>query len=74
MRLERARVVYARARKTKLAGIPRDGVDMHIGRQITNRCRWKPLQAAGRIRAGPCAQNGHAIRTVDFGGRPRIIH
>jgi diaminopimelate decarboxylase len=64
--LGRARAVYARA--AKLPGILVNGVDMHIGSQITDLV---PLEAAFRLLAEfvqTLRADGHTISHVDFGG------
>jgi len=64
--LDRARAVYARA--AKLPGIRVNGVDMHIGSQITDLV---PLEAAFRLLAEfvqTLRADGHTISHVDFGG------
>jgi len=64
--LDRARAVYARA--AKLPGILVNGVDMHIGSQITDLV---PLEAAFRLLAEfvqTLRADGHTISHVDFGG------
>jgi diaminopimelate decarboxylase len=64
--LDSARAVYARA--AKLPGILVNGVDMHIGSQITDLV---PLEAAFRLLAEfvqTLRADGHTISHVDFGG------
>jgi diaminopimelate decarboxylase len=64
--ISRARDVYARA--SSLPGIKVDGVDMHIGSQITE---LKPFDDAFARLADFVVQlraDGHAIRHVDLGG------
>ena len=64
--ISRAREVYARARA--LPGIKVDGVDMHIGSQITE---LKPFDDAFALLAEFVAElraDGHAIDHVDLGG------
>ena len=64
--ISRAREVYARARA--LPGIEVDGVDMHIGSQITD---LQPFDDAFALLADFVRQlraDGHAIDHVDLGG------
>src|ERR1700689_1351781 len=64
--IARARAVYAHA--AKLPGIEITGVDVHIGRQITDLA---PLEQAFRILAEfvqVLRADGHTISHVDFGG------
>jgi diaminopimelate decarboxylase len=64
--ISRAREVYARARE--LPGVEVDGVDMHIGSQITE---LSPFDDAFALLADFVRQlraDGHAIRHVDLGG------
>jgi diaminopimelate decarboxylase len=64
--ISRAREVYARA--AKLPGVEIDGVDMHIGSQIT---QLQPFDDAFALLAdfvGVLRADGHAIQHVDVGG------
>jgi len=64
--ISRAREVYARARA--LPGVEVDGVDMHIGSQITD---LSPFDDAFALLADFVRQlraDGHAIHHVDLGG------
>jgi diaminopimelate decarboxylase len=64
--ISRAREVYARARE--LPGVEVDGVDMHIGSQITE---VSPFDDAFALLADFVRQlraDGHAIHHVDLGG------
>src|SRR5271156_3248245 len=64
--ISRAREVYARARE--LPGVEVDGVDMHIGSQITE---LSPFDDAFALLADFVRQlraDGHAIEHVDLGG------
>ena len=64
--ISRAREVYARA--AKLPGVEVDGVDMHIGSQITDLA---PFDDAFALLAEFVAQlrgDGHHIRHIDLGG------
>ena len=64
--ISRAREVYARA--AKLPGIEIDGVDMHIGSQITD---LQPFDNAFALLADFVAllrADGHAIHHIDVGG------
>jgi diaminopimelate decarboxylase len=64
--ISRAREVYARA--AKLPGIEIDGVDMHIGSQITD---LQPFDDAFALLAefvGVLRADGHNIQHVDLGG------
>ena len=64
--ISRARAVYARA--AQLPGVEVDGVDMHIGSQITD---LQPFDDAFALLAdfvGALRADGHAIDHVDLGG------
>jgi diaminopimelate decarboxylase len=64
--ISRARAVYDRARK--LPGIEIDGVDMHIGSQITDLTPYDDAFALLAEFVGVLRADGHAIRHVDLGG------
>jgi diaminopimelate decarboxylase len=64
--ISRAREVYARARN--LSGIEVDGVDMHIGSQITDLAPFDNAFARLGEFVAVLRGDGHAIRHVDLGG------
>jgi len=64
--ISRAREVYARA--AKLPGIEIDGVDMHIGSQITDLQPFDDAFALLSDFVGALRADGHAIHHVDLGG------
>ena len=64
--ISRAREVYARARA--LPGVEVDGVDMHIGSQITELAPFDDAFALLAEFVGVLRADGHAIRHVDLGG------
>ena len=64
--LSRAREVYARAKS--LPGIEVDGVDMHIGSQITELSPFDDAFALLAEFVAALRADGHDIRHVDLGG------
>jgi diaminopimelate decarboxylase len=64
--ISRAREVYARARA--LPGVEVDGVDMHIGSQITDLAPFDDAFALLAEFVGVLRGDGHRIRHVDLGG------
>jgi len=64
--ISRAREVYARA--SSLPGVEVDGVDMHIGSQITELAPFDDAFALLAEFVGVLRADGHAIRHVDLGG------
>ena len=64
--ISRAREVYARARE--LPGVEVDGVDMHIGSQITELSPFDDAFALLAEFVGALRADGHRIRHVDLGG------
>jgi diaminopimelate decarboxylase len=64
--ISRAREVYARARE--LPGIEVDGVDMHIGSQITDLSPFDDAFALLAEFVGVLRADGHRIGHVDVGG------
>ena len=64
--ISQAREVYARA--AKLPGIDVDGVDMHIGSQITDLQPYDDAFALLADFVGALRADGHAIGHVDLGG------
>jgi len=64
--ISRAREVYARARA--LPGIEIDGVDMHIGSQISDLAPFDDAFALLAEFVAVLRADGHAIRHVDLGG------
>jgi len=64
--ISRAREVYARARA--LPGVEIDGVDMHIGSQITDLSPFDDAFALLAEFVAVLRADGHRIRHVDLGG------
>jgi len=63
---ERARAVYARA--ATLPGIEANGIDMHIGSQITELQPFEDAFKLLRELVGTLRADGHDIHHVDIGG------